>query len=700
MISPILITSKRVSVLLMTLLLSISFNSMYAQTSPSDSIIGKVICGYQGWFNCYGDGSFVARWSHWSQGQYQSNNGLPAPGHLSFEMYPDLSMYNPSDLFQTGFGNLNNGQPAKLFSSYRNDVIDQHFSLMQKHGIDGVALQRFIAETFDGVYKANRDTVSVRVKRAAEKYDRIFYLMYDISGLAETKFDSIKNDWKNNMVGKLHLTSSSMYAKQNGKPVVCIWGLGFTDRSGTAALSLDLINWFKSEGCYVIGGVPTNWRTCTGDSKVGFENVYKAYDMISPWTVGRFANNTEADNFKNNFLSPDLNYCNTYGMEYQPVIFPGFAWSNWNGGPKNQIPRNKGEFMWRQMYNIKQLSVKSMYVAMFDEYDEGTAILSAADSYYMVPDNQYFLTTSADETYLSSDFYLRLVGKSTRVMKNLDALTTNVTIPFSEGPIYFRTSIEATFDAMPTWISTSDQTSTPANVTGIQCVAVTENSHIGQTSLKFSGTDNSATTSYCYFKVFDVNIPVSSETKLSFWNYPLNNLGRYISIDLVMTDGTNLRDAGAQDTNGISMHPGTGRGVVNSWTKNTCNIGQWLNGKTIDRIMIAYDQNPSTGNFSAFIDDISIYKNANTVTSIKYNEVKSNSSWSIYPNPSSNRFVVSNSENQKGVLNLYDLMGTLVMNQELKDDFSQVDISSLAKGVYIIQISSLHGNLYQRFVKE
>ena len=47
---------------------------------------------------------------------------------------------------------------------------------------------------------------------------------------------------------------------------------------------------------------------------------------------------------------------------------------------------------------------------MFDEYDEGTALLSAATDYTMLPADAYFLTTSADGRWLSSDFYLRLAG--------------------------------------------------------------------------------------------------------------------------------------------------------------------------------------------------------------------------------------------------------------------------------------------------
>ena len=78
----------------------------------------------------------------------------------------------------------------------------------------------------------------------------------------------IKTDWTTKMSA---YTASPAYARQNGKPVVCIWGFGFNDagRPFTPGPCLDVINWFKAQGCYVIGGVPTWWRTGVNDSRPG-----------------------------------------------------------------------------------------------------------------------------------------------------------------------------------------------------------------------------------------------------------------------------------------------------------------------------------------------------------------------------------------------------------------------------------------------
>lgn len=394
-------------------------------TVDSTSIADKVITGYQAWFSAFGDGSPVNQWRHWSAGV------APHPGYQTFELWPDVREYAPEDLFQTGYANLGNGEKARLFSSFRPGVIDVHFRWMKEYGIDGAALQRFGVEIADRTYLAHRNSITQKVREAAEKHGRIFYIMYDISGMNESNFvEVIKRDWQEEIVGKLKVTESPQYAREGGKPVVNIWGLGFTDRPGTAEQAKELIQWFKEQGVYLIGGVPTNWRTSSGDSKPGWQDVYALFDMISPWTVGRYATDVEIELFYRRYLEPDLKYTRELGIAYQPVIFPGFAWSNWNGGRPNQIPRRGGEFFWRQAYNVRRAGIPAMYMAMFDEYDEGTALAKAAEDASMIPTNQYFLTLDADGISMSSDFYLRLAGAATRMIKGEAPMEEKVPIPY------------------------------------------------------------------------------------------------------------------------------------------------------------------------------------------------------------------------------------------------------------------------------
>ncbi len=101
-----------------------------------------------------------------------------------------------------------------------------------------------------------------------------------------------------------------------------------------------------------------------------------------------------------------------------PVIFPGFSWHNLKPtGKENQIPRLRGDFLWREAYNAKIAGARMLKVAMFDEVDEGTAIFKAAPHRRDAPDQGFWLTLDADGADLPSDYYLTLASKITRLFR-------------------------------------------------------------------------------------------------------------------------------------------------------------------------------------------------------------------------------------------------------------------------------------------
>src|SRR6266478_1628042 len=291
--------------------------------SPPGDVVSKVTVGYQGWFACVGDGAPINSWWHYSGG------ATPTPVTLSnsIHCWPDMRQFSTG--YQTGFTNFGNGQPATLFSSYDQQTVNTHFRWMAENGIDTAALQRFDPYSGTGFTIGGegptRNDMAVKVMNAAQTYGIKFYIMYDVSGWNSNAMPAqIKYDWTNVMV-QLRITNSPMYAMQNGKPVVCIWGFGFNDYNHPwdAATCGSVINWFKSQGCYVIGGVPTWWRTGVSDSRTNFLSAYSAFNMISPWMVGRIGNAGDADNFYNNPELGDQAYCNANGIDYQPCVLPG-----------------------------------------------------------------------------------------------------------------------------------------------------------------------------------------------------------------------------------------------------------------------------------------------------------------------------------------------------------------------------------------
>ncbi len=370
------------------------------ETSPEGDVVGKLIVGYQGWFGCVGDNSPFNGWRHWSV------SGQPAAGNQSFELWPDTREYE--HLYSTGYANLGNGQPAELFSNWDDQTVDLHFQWMAEYGIDCAAVQRFGNHmNRDPRDKNFKNGLLEKERLAAEAHNIKFFVGYDISGWDDFQTE-LKEDWTN-VVGVN--TSSPMYAEQNGKPVVSLWGFGVPGRPGDPAAVLDVINWFKEQGCYVIIGTDQGWR-----GNAAFLSAFAEADMISPWTVGYFGDFTGADNYADK-MEADKAYCDALGQDYLPVAFPGFAWSNWKDGPRNEKPRMHGDFLWRQFANIRDKGITQVYIAMFDEYDEGTAIAKAAENSSMIPTDQYFLTLDADGVSCSSDFYLRLTGDGAKMIK-------------------------------------------------------------------------------------------------------------------------------------------------------------------------------------------------------------------------------------------------------------------------------------------
>ena len=373
-----------------------------AASGPGD-VVGKVTVGYQGWFACVGDGAPINGWWHWTQNWGQP----PSPTNTGISCWPDVREY--TNTYQTSYAALGNGQPAKLFSSYDQQTVNTHFLWMQQNNIDTAALQRFNPTGGEG---PTRDAMATKVRSAAESYGRKFYLMYDVSNWTNMQSE-IKTDWTTKMSAH---TASSAYAKQNGKPVVCVWGFGFDDPNHpfTADACLDVVNWFKNQGCYVIGGVPREWRTGTGGSQPGFSGVYHAFNMISPWMVGAIGNVTEADNAYTTYTVPDQADCNANGIDFQPCVLPGDV---------SGRQRAHGDFMWRQFYNMVRAGVQGIYISMFDEYNEGNQIAKTAETQAWVPTNSGFLALDEDGTACSSDYYLRLTGDGGRMLKGQIALT-------------------------------------------------------------------------------------------------------------------------------------------------------------------------------------------------------------------------------------------------------------------------------------
>ncbi|MGC3860679.1 discoidin domain-containing protein [Micromonospora chersina] len=371
--------------------------------SPPGDVVGRISVGYQGWFSCPGDGAPIGGWWHWSRDRFQS----PSPTNTTIVSWPDMREYARG--YPTAYPNLGNGQPATLFSSYDQQTVDTHFRWMQEYGCDTAALQRFNPFGDEG---PTRDAMAAKVRSAAERYGRKFYVMYDVTGWTAMQ-SQLKEDWTTRMSAH---TASPAYARQNGKPVVCVWGFGFNDdgRPFTPAACLDVVQWLKAQGCYVIGGVPTYWRQGINDSRPGFADVYHAFHMLSPWMVGRTGTLDGLDWFHTNVNVPDLADCVAHGIDYQPCVMPG----DLSAGH-----RRHGDFYWRHLYNMVRLGAQGLYVSMFDEFNEGNQIAKTSETAATTPAGSGIRALDEDGTVCSADYYLRITADGGRMLKGQLALT-------------------------------------------------------------------------------------------------------------------------------------------------------------------------------------------------------------------------------------------------------------------------------------
>jgi chitodextrinase len=457
-----------------------------AAASPVGDVVGKITVGYQGWFACAGDGAPINGWWHWSQNWSQA----PSPGNNVIKAWPDMGEY--SNRYQTAYPNFNNGQPATLFSSYDQQTVNTHFLWMQQNGCDTAALQRFNPNSSEG---PTRDAMAGKVRAAAEAYGRKFYVMYDVTGWTNMQSE-IKADWTNKMSAH---TASSAYARQNGKPVVGIWGFGFNDANHPwdAATCLDVVTWFQGQGCYVMGGVPREWRTGTGGSRSGYLGVYHAFNMISPWMVGAIGTIADADNAYTTYTVPDVTDCNANGIDYQPCVLPGDL---------SGRQRAHGDFMWRQFYNVVRAGVQGIYISMFDEYGEGNQIAKTASTQAVVPAGSGLLSLDEDGTACSSDYYLRLTNDGGRMLKGQIALTStrptqpvagggDTTAPSAPGNLHATASTDTTVALA--WNASTDN----VGVTGynVQQVNGSNNTAVGTTTgTAFTISGLTASTTYTF----------------------------------------------------------------------------------------------------------------------------------------------------------------------------------------------------------
>lgn len=406
----VIIMKNKCLLLIIFFLFSLNVFSKHSKETMYPSYEGLIMAGYQGWFR-------------------ESSTGKMYPDEKSvrIDMWPDVSEYEKT--YPTGL-KMKNGEIARFFSSTDKSTVDLHFKWMKEYGIDGVFMQRF----YSAVESKSESHIKVLkyAFEAASKYSRAIAIMYDLSGLPANDGDCsiLIDDWKY-MVDSLKVTNQvgeNTYLYHHNRPLVAIWGIGFPDRPyNIRNIGIErFIDFLKNDsvygGCSVMIGVPTYWRTLDSDciNDQYLHEIIKKTDIVLPWMVQRFTPllHNDIDRYRDMILK-DMAWCNDYGIDYVPCVTPGFSWHNLSRyefpddiKPVGSIPRQGGKFYWQQMSTAIKAGAKMLYVAMFDEVNEGTAIFKCTDN-PPIGKNVEFLGLDGKP----SDYYLWLTGKAGKMLR-------------------------------------------------------------------------------------------------------------------------------------------------------------------------------------------------------------------------------------------------------------------------------------------
>ncbi len=372
----------------------------------NSSLDGKVMFGYQGWFNHPDDGAGLG-WIHWGN--------FYEPINSTVDMYPDMREYGSDEKYNAHL-TFPDGSMAPVFSSHNRNTVVRHMKWVRDYNLDGVFLQRFISNNDNKTGMNHKDTVATHIMEGCEKYGRVFAMMYDGVG---NRVEDMKSDWMH-LVDDIGVTNSDRYLHHRGLPLVSLWGYTVRDEA-TADQLLQMIDFFTNnpEPRYRASiklGVTAKWY-----NQSEFLEAFKNVEVISPWFSG----------------TTDYNYgqswCDQNNVDYVPVVHPGFSWHNLKypepSSNPNRTPREGGQYIWDEVNDVIPVNAKTLYIAMYDEIDEGTAMFKLAENDDMQPREGYWLPLDEDGFVLPSDWYLRTASLATQVVRGYEDLEATLGTP-------------------------------------------------------------------------------------------------------------------------------------------------------------------------------------------------------------------------------------------------------------------------------
>jgi hypothetical protein len=405
------------------------------QTVDASTMNNKVMAGYQGWFRTPGDHDGNKGWAH------LFSSAVPSPAKLAFDTWPDMSELTRGEKYAVPGFTYPDGSQAYLYSAQNPKTVLRHFQWMKTYGIDGVWLSEF-CDHFPGG-RGERDSTAVltimnNVRRAATATGRTWAFMWDMSGFDRRMskndvYNIIVNQWKKMVDGGV--TGDPRYMHHDGKPVLLIWGF-FPSRPASQPDYMNpVIDFLLAPGKYqatLVGGVDNSWRS---KGTPEFQAMLMRMQGLQPWSVGRRVKDPVTGYAVQNTAewAGDMEKCKANNVLFMPVFNSGTHIAGPPPAPVAgpAVPRRTGNYLWEQFVAASKTGViNSVFVAMFDEINEGTQIMKIENN---PPTQAPFLTYDG----ATNDYYLRLVGQGAKMLKEHIPITPVIPIsPFDPGKWY------------------------------------------------------------------------------------------------------------------------------------------------------------------------------------------------------------------------------------------------------------------------
>ena len=140
--------------------------------------------------------------------------------------------------------------------------------------------------------------------------------------------------------------------------------------------------------------------------------------------------------------------------------------------------------------------------------------------------------------------------------------------------------------------------------------------------------------------------------------------------------------------------------TVSNWTSFTIPFSSYTTADSANAGLCAFYSFNSApkaqGNSILYVDNLSF---DNLITSVQ-EQTDKNTLLNMYPNPASDIITlnIDNTNNAELTLNIYNVIGTLVKSETLKQNNRQINIRDLSNGVYMVSIKTKDWTESQRLI--